>query len=143
MSETSPHDFEPFRLQLLDVRAQLEADLEAYHRREVELTGPDEPGSGGHWERSGYGDHLADDATELFEREKGIGMEQSLREHLRQVDHAFHRIEEGTYDRCERCGRPIPVERHQAVPEATLCIEHKAEAEREAAHRGTPATNES
>jgi RNA polymerase-binding transcription factor DksA len=143
MAETSTRNFDQFRTQLLDTKAQLEADLAVYQRREVELTGPDEPGPGGHWEHSGYGDHMADDATELFEREKSIGMEQSLRDHLRQVDHALSRIEDGTYDQCERCGRPIPDERHQALPEATLCIDCKAQAEREAAHRGTPMANES
>ena len=144
MPDTSTRNFDRFRTQLLDMKTQLEADLETYQRREQELSGgPDEPGPGGHWEHSGYGDHLADDATELFEREKSAGMEQSLREHLRQVDHALARIEAGTYDQCERCGRPIPDERHEALPEATLCIECKAQEEREAAHRGTPVTNES
>src|SRR5205807_1810187 len=116
-------NFDRFRKQLLETKPQLEADLERYQREEQDLAGGlEEPGSGGHWEHSGYGDHMADDATELFEREKSIGMEQSLREHLRQVDHALSRIEDGTYGQCERCGRPIPDERHRALPEATLCI---------------------
>jgi RNA polymerase-binding transcription factor DksA len=143
MPETSNRNFDGFRKQLLEIKAQAEADLDTYQRQEQELSGgPDEPGSGGHWEHSGYGDHLADEGTELFEREKSIGMEQSLRDHLRQVDHALSRIEDGSYGQCERCGRPIPDERHQALPEATLCIECKALEEREAAHRATPAANE-
>ena len=144
MPGTTTHNFDRFRSQLLEMKTQTEADLETYRRNEQELAGgPDEPGPGGHWEHSGYGDHLADDATELFEREKSIGMEQTLQEHLRQVEHALSRIEDGTYDRCERCGRPIPDERHQALPEATLCIECKAQVEREASHSGAPVTSES
>src|SRR5438045_7974135 len=127
MPNSTTLNFDRYRTQLLETKTQLEADVEQYQRTERELAGgPDEPGPGGHWEHSGYGDHLADDATELFEREKGIGMEQSLRDHLRQVDHALNRIETGTYDQCERCGRPIPEERHEALPEATLCRECKA-----------------
>ncbi|MGH2370774.1 MAG: TraR/DksA family transcriptional regulator [Chloroflexota bacterium] len=124
-------DFDRYRIQLQEVKGQLEADLEAYQRREAEMDGgPNEPGPGQHWEHAGYGDHLADDGTELFEREKSIGLEQTLQEHLRHVNHALARIDEGTYGTCERCGKPIAKERLDAIPEATLCIEHKAQDER-------------
>jgi RNA polymerase-binding transcription factor DksA len=91
--------------------------------------GPDEPGSGQHWERSGYGDHPADDATEVFEREKELGLEQTLEAHLGQLIHALKRVEDGTYGQCERCGKPIAKARLDALPEATLCIDCKAEQE--------------
>lgn len=143
MTTTPTRNFDRFRTQLLDTKSQLEVDLATYQRTEQQLAGgPDEPGPGGHWEHSGYGDHMADEGTELFEREKSIGMEQSLREHLRQVDHALGRIEDGTYGECERCGKPIPQDRHLAMPEATLCIDCKAQEER-AARQAAPVTNES
>jgi RNA polymerase-binding transcription factor DksA len=144
MPNSTNRNFDRFRSQLLETKTQLEADIEQYQRNEQELAGgPDEPGPGGHWEHSGYGDHMADDATELFEREKSIGMEQSLREHLRQVEHAMSRIDDGSYGQCERCGKAIPDERHTALPEATLCIDCKAQDEREAAHQGAAATTQS
>jgi RNA polymerase-binding transcription factor DksA len=144
MTDRRTRDFDRFRTQLIETKGQIEADLETHQRTERELSGgPDEPGPGGHWEHSGYGDHMADEATELFEREKSIGMEQSLQEHTRQVEHALSRIEEGSYGDCEQCGKPIPEERHTAMPEATLCIECKAQEERTTATHAAPLTNES
>ncbi len=49
---------------------------------------------------------------------------------------ALKRIDEGIYGICEECGKAISEKRLQAAPEATLCIECKAEAEkRERAER--------
>ena len=38
-----------------------------------------------------------------------------------QVEHALHRVEQGTYGYCEDCDVPIPAERLQIRPEATRC----------------------
>jgi len=123
-------DVKKLRTRLLEMKGQLEADLANARHDEVEQDGgPAEPGSGQHWEHAGYGDHLADNGTELFEREKLLTLEGTLREHLRQVELALGRIEDGTYGVCEVCGRPIGKGRLEAIPEATLCLEHKAAAE--------------
>jgi RNA polymerase-binding protein DksA len=67
--------------------------------------------------------HLADAATETYERELDEGLEEDAREQLRQVDKALARLEAGEYGRCEICGKEIPVERLQAVPWTTRCID--------------------
>jgi DnaK suppressor protein len=41
---------------------------------------------------------------------------------LAELDAARERLAEGTYGRCERCGRPIAPERLSARPEARFCI---------------------
>jgi RNA polymerase-binding transcription factor DksA len=126
-------DVEKYRQRLQEMKAQLETDLANAQQDEVTQDGgPAEPGPGQHWEHTGYGDHLADDATELFEREKLLALDTTLRAHLRQVDRALKAIDEGTYGRCEVCGRPIGADRLRAIPETTLCLEHKAAAERQA-----------
>ena len=136
MADGRPLDVERFRTRLLETKAQLETDLEAHSQRAINLSGgPDEPGSGQHWERSGYGDHPGDDATELFEREQSLGMELSVRDHLRQIEHALSRVEDGSYGQCERCGKPISPARLEALPEATLCIDCKAQEEEHGAPR--------
>jgi RNA polymerase-binding protein DksA len=38
------------------------------------------------------------------------------------IEHALQRISDGTYGCCERCARPIPFERLEAIPEARLCV---------------------
>jgi DnaK suppressor protein len=130
MAQRKALDLDRFRTQLTATKAQLESDLAAYRERVVDLAGgPDEPGD--RWETGGssFGDHLADDATETFEREKSLGLEQTLEEHLRQVTHALARIENGTYGTCETCGKPIARARLEAIPEAVQCIDCKEAAE--------------
>ena len=67
--------------------------------------------------------HLADAATDTYERELDEGLEEDARDQLRQVEKALARIESGEYGRCEVCGKEIPVERLEAVPWTTLCID--------------------
>ncbi|MGH2806847.1 MAG: TraR/DksA family transcriptional regulator [Actinomycetota bacterium] len=67
---------------------------------------------------------FADSGQATAERSQLISMIDGLRTHLRAVDAALQRIEEGTYGRCERCGREIPFERLEARPTATLCVTH-------------------
>jgi DnaK suppressor protein len=137
MPERKSLDHDRYRNQLQALKTQLEADLQAFHEREVALAGG--PGEPGHrWEHAGYGDHLADDATEVFEREKDLGLEQTLRDHLRQVNHALAKIADGTYGSCESCGKPIARARLDALPEATLCIDCKVAAERRASAARLP-----
>ena len=67
--------------------------------------------------------HLADTATETYEREMDEGLEEDAREQLRQIEKALARIESGDYGRCEVCGKEIPLERLEATPSTTLCID--------------------
>jgi RNA polymerase-binding protein DksA len=67
--------------------------------------------------------HLADTASETYERELDEGLEEDARDQLRQVDEALERIEAGTYGTCSMCGKKIPIERLEAVPWTTLCID--------------------
>ena len=67
--------------------------------------------------------HLADTASETYEREFDEGLEEDARVQLRQVEEALARIESGEYGRCSDCGKEIPVERLEAVPWTTLCID--------------------
>lgn len=67
--------------------------------------------------------HLADTATETYERELDEGLEADAREQLREVEAALERIERGDYGTCAVCGNEIPIERLEAVPWTTLCID--------------------
>ncbi|KNZ70153.1 TraR/DksA family transcriptional regulator [Thermincola ferriacetica] len=76
-------------------------------------------------ELSAYDNHPADIGDELFERSKDIALREVTRIQLDQVEDALERIREGTYGRCERCGKEIPRERLEAMPTTTYCIECK------------------
>jgi RNA polymerase-binding protein DksA len=67
--------------------------------------------------------HLADTASETYEREFDEGLEEDAQEQLREVEAALKRLEDGTYGTCRICGKAIPVERLEAVPWTTLCID--------------------
>jgi len=82
-------------------------------------------------EISSYDQHQADMGTETFEREKDLSILEQVESELADVEHALRRLDDGTYGTCEVCGRVIPEERLEAVPNARLCLEHQAEAERE------------
>jgi len=45
-----------------------------------------------------------------------------LQEHLAEIGAAEQRVADGTWGRCEVCGRVIPVERMEARPTATNCV---------------------
>lgn len=76
------------------------------------------------------GDDQADTGTKTGEREQEITLANNLMERITQVERALERLDEGGYGWCERCARPIPVERLAAFPAATLCIPCKQLAER-------------
>ncbi len=73
-------------------------------------------------ENLGYGNHMADDATEVFEQAKDLALRQNLERLLEQVEDALERFEMGTYGLCERCGKEIDPARLKALPYATLCL---------------------
>ena len=45
------------------------------------------------------------------------------RRELEDIDAALDRLKRGTFGRCQRCGRPMPMRRIDAVPEARRCME--------------------
>jgi DnaK suppressor protein len=47
---------------------------------------------------------------------------QRLAERIGRLSEALHRLDEGTYGRCEHCDRTISPKRLAAVPEATTCV---------------------
>jgi len=78
----------------------------------------------------GSGDHIADSASETYLRELDEGLEENAEHVLAEIDDALERIDDGTYGLCATCGGPIGVERLEAVPYATLCIDDKRALER-------------
>ena len=70
----------------------------------------------------GYGNHMADDASEAFEQAKDLALRQNAEQLLAQVTDALERFDEGTYGLCDRCGAEIDPARLKALPYVTLCL---------------------
>jgi RNA polymerase-binding transcription factor len=68
---------------------------------------------------------FADSAHSTAERARLLSVMKALRANLRWVNRALTKMELGTYGVCERCGRPIGIERLEALPWAILCIDCK------------------
>ena len=71
---------------------------------------------------AGIGNHIADDATEVFDRERDLALRNNSQDLLEQVETALQRMDEGRYGTCARCGQPIAPDRLEALPYAIYCI---------------------
>lgn len=115
-------DLEARRQELLELRARL---VQA-------ANGVEKANDGGAELSSSAGDqHLADHASDTFERELDESLEENAEEIVREIDQALGRIEEGSYGTCTACGKEIPEERLAAVPYATLCVEDRRKLEQQ------------
>ncbi len=98
-------------------RARIEREL-----AELEPTGDRELAHGDQ--------HLADEASDLYQDELNTGRIEDLREELRAVERAEKRLEAGTYGLSVESGLPIPDERLEAYPTAERTVEEEARRER-------------
>ncbi len=72
-----------------------------------------------------FGEGFADAAAATAERTEVLGLIDSLRSTLEDVDIALRRIEDGTYGTCSSCGNEIGAARLEFRPESTLCVDCK------------------
>jgi DnaK suppressor protein len=105
-----------FKKKLLDWRAEiLEASSETLnHLQEENYKEPDV---------SDQASQETDRSLELRTRDRG-------RKLLAKIDQALKRIEDGSYGYCVETGEPISLQRLEARPVATLCIEAQEKHER-------------
>ncbi len=75
-----------------------------------------------------------DRATSLTAEGMDDAISQSMRDRLAAIDRALKRLDDGTYGRSVRSGKPIPDERLEADPAAELTVEEARQAERDAEH---------
>ncbi len=110
-------DTDRFREMLEDTRSRVQAAIDNLHA--------DHPGSitDEAGEDAVYDNHLADTATETYDRELDYTLEENSEHVLAEVDAALQRITDGTYGECTGCGKQIAEARLEARPYATLCID--------------------
>ena len=69
-------------------------------------------------------EHWDDQAISYRQNDMRKNLMGEARQSLIYVDNALSRIENGTYGECEVCSKPIEEKRLEALPYATLCMEH-------------------
>jgi DnaK suppressor protein len=118
-SHLTSADTEHFKQLLLEKRREIlknvsEIEDEALKKSRLDATG----------DLSSMPIHMADLGTDNYEQEFALGLMDSERKLLREIDDALERIEQGTYGICEGTGKQIPKARLEAQPWARYCVEY-------------------
>ncbi|NQT47233.1 MAG: TraR/DksA C4-type zinc finger protein [Candidatus Omnitrophica bacterium] len=79
---------------------------------------------------SGYAFHLADMATDNYDREFSLGLADNELKILYSIDDALERIKEGTFGICENCEKPIAKRRLMALTHTKFCLSCMSEEEK-------------
>jgi DnaK suppressor protein len=74
-------------------------------------------------ELADYDQHPADEGTETHDQELDETTEMMLAAEAENVELALERLASGDYGRCIDCGKEIPRERLESIPEAVRCVE--------------------
>ncbi len=110
-------DTQVYKKLLLEKREEIIVDIA--HISEETLKKSQKDASG---DNSGYAFHMADVATDTYDREFSLGLASKERMVLQEINHALLKIDEGKFGVCEECKRPITKVRLKAVPYAMLCL---------------------
>ena len=110
----SKAELENFRSLLLEKRREILGDVgsmesEAFRNQDNHSSSPM---------------HMADVGTDNFEQEFTLGLIESERELLKEIQEAIARIEDGSFGVCVATGKPIGKARLEAKPWAKYCIEY-------------------
>ncbi len=118
--------FDPYKKLLLKTKEQIVGDI---HGLSNDNLGSANDRGG---DVSGHALHMADVATDMYDREFTLGLASNDRELLYQVNEALLRIQDGSYGVCSGCKKPIPATRLKALPHAQTCLkcQEKIESQR-------------
>lgn len=103
-----------FRTRLLNLRARLRGEMGRM---------ADAALSQNRSESSSLPIHLADLGSDNFEQELTLSLVGSEKEVLDKIEVALERVADGSYGKCEDCGKKIPESRLQVIPYTTVCVQ--------------------
>jgi len=118
-SRLTTADIERFKQMLLEKRREIignvnEMEDETLKKSRLDATG----------DLSSMPIHMADIGTDNYEQEFALGLMDSERKILKEIDEALQRIEQGAYGTCEGTGKPITKARLKANPWAKYGVEY-------------------
>lgn len=103
---------------LLKEREQVGGDLSHIAQNTLNKSARDATG-----DLSGYAYHMADQASDDYERDFSLERATAEQKLLYFIDEALKRVEDGTYGSCLSCGHLISKKRLKALPHSELCID--------------------
>ena len=110
-----------FRQRLLDEKKRIEDDRAAYVSDDRDQSEEDQAGELSHSDPN----DPADEATNLFDRERNFAAEDNMGRILAKIERALQKMDEGTYGLSDIDGAPIPVERLEALPYAATTVDQE------------------
>ena len=110
-------DSKQYRERLLAMRARLRVDVG--QMTSVVLAEPPMFANG---DGAAMPIHMADIATDNFEREFTLSLMENTDQALDQIEEALKRIDDGVYGICKGCEGRIPKVRLNAIPYVVLCV---------------------
>lgn len=118
-------ELEKFKKSLLELREKIAGEVNHIANDTLKKSQRDASG-----DLSGYSFHLADMATDHYDREFSLGLASSGREALLLIDEALKRIEDRSYGKCLSCDKKILKKRLKALPYAQYCISCQSKEEK-------------
>jgi RNA polymerase-binding protein DksA len=112
-------EIQHFKELLLQKRTELIGDVSSIENETLKKSRLDAAG-----DLSSMPIHMADLGTDNFEQEFALGLMDSERKILAEINDALGRIGEGVYGICEGTGKPIAKARLEANPWARYCIKY-------------------
>lgn len=112
-------DIEHFKQMLLEKRGEILANVNEMEDETLKKSRLDAAG-----DLSSMPIHMADIGSDNYEQEFTLGLMDSERKLLKEIDDALQRVEQGTYGICEGTGRQIQKARLEAQPWARYCVEY-------------------
>lgn len=120
-------EFEKYKKLLLKERIEILGGVDKISEETLKKSQRDASG-----DISGYAFHMADMATDNYDREFSLGIAEGERETIAKIDDALKRIKDSTYGKCLGCNKNILKRRLAAVPHAEYCKKCQEKEEKEA-----------
>lgn len=112
-------DIEHFKQMLLEKRNEILSNVNEMEDETLKKSRGDAAG-----DLSSMPIHMADIGSDNYQQEFNLGLMDSERKLLKEIDDALQRIEQGSYGICEGTGRQIQKARLEAEPWARYCVEY-------------------
>jgi RNA polymerase-binding protein DksA len=111
-------DLKKFKELLVKMQSQVGGDLSHITENTLNKSARDASG-----DLSGYSYHMADMASDDYERDFSLGRATDEQNILYSIDEALKRVQDGTYGNCMQCNKSISRKRLVAMPHTELCID--------------------
>lgn len=125
MARMLKRESEKYRKKLIQLKERVIADIK--HISEDTLNKSQKDASG---DISGYTLHMADVATDSYDREFSLGLASNERDSLIKINEALKMIDEGKFGTCQICAKPISKTRLSALPFAASCLKCQRQREK-------------